>query len=83
MYKNKEGDAILINANYAIDAKLNPRKDAIAIEGKDSPYVNVVAVRKGDKDKKEIKALVEVLHSKEIEDFINKEYNGAVIPVKE
>ncbi|PGM60066.1 methionine ABC transporter substrate-binding protein [Bacillus cereus] len=83
MYKNKEGDAILINANYAIDAKLNPKKDAIAIEGNDSPYVNVVAVRKGDKDKKEIKALVEVLHSKEIEDFINKEYNGAVIPVKE
>ncbi|PFF71077.1 methionine ABC transporter substrate-binding lipoprotein MetQ [Bacillus thuringiensis] len=83
MYNNKEGDAILINANYAIDAKLNPRKDAIALEGNDSPYVNVVAVRKGDKDKKEIKALVEVLHSKEIEDFINTEYEGAVIPVKE
>ncbi|MBJ7939590.1 MetQ/NlpA family ABC transporter substrate-binding protein, partial [Bacillus cereus] len=39
--------------------------------------------RKGDKDKKEIKALVEVLHSKEIEDFITKEYKGAVVPVKE
>ncbi len=34
-------------------------------------------------DKKEIKELVEVLHSKEIEDFINKEYKGAVVPVKE
>ena len=83
VYNNKEGDAVLINSNYAIDAKLNPEKDAIAIEGNDSPYANVVAVRKGDKDKKEIKALVEVLHSKEIEDFINKEYKGAVVPVKE
>ncbi|MGG0237195.1 methionine ABC transporter substrate-binding lipoprotein MetQ [Bacillus rhizoplanae] len=83
MYNNKEGDAVLINANYAIDAKLNPRKDAIAIESKDSPYANVVAVRKGDKDKKEIKALVEVLHSKEIQDFIKKEYKGAVIPLSE
>ncbi len=83
VYNNKEGDAVLINSNYAIDAKLNPEKDAIAIESNDSPYANVVAVRKGDKDKKEIKALVEVLHSKEIEDFINKEYKGAVVPVKE
>ena len=83
MYNNKEGDAVLINSNYAIDAKLNPEKDAIAIESNDSPYANVVAVRKGDKDKKKLKALVEVLHSKEIEDFINKEYKGAVVPVKE
>ncbi|WP_242144014.1 MULTISPECIES: methionine ABC transporter substrate-binding lipoprotein MetQ [unclassified Bacillus cereus group] len=83
VYNNKEGDAILINSNYAIDAKLDPGKDAIALEGNDSPYTNVVVVRKGDKDKKEIKALVEVLHSKEIEDFIKKEYKGAVVPVKE
>ncbi|WP_242216598.1 methionine ABC transporter substrate-binding lipoprotein MetQ [Bacillus cereus group sp. BfR-BA-01380] len=83
VYSNKEGDAVLINSNYAIDAKLNPEKDAIAIEGKDSPYANVVVVRKGDKDKKEIKALVEVLHSKEIQDFIKKEYKGAVLPVSE
>lgn len=83
VYNNKEGDAVLINSNYAIDAKLNPEKDAIAIEGNDSPYANVVVVRKGDKDKKEIKALIEVLHSKEIQDFIKKEYKGAVLPVSE
>ncbi|KOS24087.1 methionine ABC transporter substrate-binding protein [Bacillus anthracis] len=83
VYKNKEGDAVLINSNYAIDTKLNPKKDAIAIERKDSPYANIIAVRKGDKKKKEIKELVEVLHSKEIQDFINKEYKGAVLPVKE
>ena len=54
-----------------------------AIEGSDSPYANIIAVRKGDEKKKEIKELVEVLHSKEIQDFINKEYKGAVLPVNE
>ncbi|WP_409295202.1 MetQ/NlpA family ABC transporter substrate-binding protein [Peribacillus sp. SCS-26] len=83
VYENNEGDAVLINSNYAIDAKLNPVKDAIALENSDSPYVNVIAVKKGDKDKKEIKTLVEVLRTKEIQDFIKKEYKGAVVPVSE
>lgn len=83
IYESGEGDAVLINSNYAIDANLNPLKDSIAIEDSESPYVNVIAVNKGDEDKEAIKALVEVLHSKEIQDFILEEYNGAVVPVKE
>ncbi|MGP4078637.1 MetQ/NlpA family ABC transporter substrate-binding protein [Pseudalkalibacillus sp. R45] len=83
IYKNGEGDAVVINTNYAIDAGLNPQKDAIALEGSDSEYVNIVAVNKGDKDDKKIKTLVEVLQSKEIQDFIKKEYKGAVVPVNE
>jgi D-methionine transport system substrate-binding protein len=80
-YKNGEGDAVMINTNYAIDAGLNPQKDAIAIEGTDSPFVNIIAVRKGDENKKAVKELVNVLHSKEIQDFIKKKYKGAVVPV--
>jgi len=83
IYKNDEGDIVIINSNFAIDNGLNPLKDAIAIEDEKSPYVNVVAVRKGDENRKEIKTLVEVLHSKEIQDFIIKEYKGAVVPVSE
>ncbi|MDQ0219678.1 MetQ/NlpA family ABC transporter substrate-binding protein [Peribacillus cavernae] len=83
VYENNEGDAVLINSNYAIDAGLNPVKDSIAIEDSNSPYVNVIAVRKGDENKEEIKALVETLRSKEIQDFIKKEYKGAVVPVSE
>lgn len=83
IFNNGEGDAVLINSNYAIDAGLNPLKDSIAIEESDSPYVNVIAVREGDKEKPAIKALVEVLHSKEIQDFILEKYEGAVVPVKE
>jgi D-methionine transport system substrate-binding protein len=83
IFNNGEGDAVLINSNYAIDAGLNPIEDSIAIEDKESPYVNVIAVRKGDENKEEIKALVEVLHSKEIQDFILEKYDGAVVPVSE
>jgi D-methionine transport system substrate-binding protein len=81
VYKNGEGDAVLINANYALDAGLDPAKDPIAVESpKDNPYVNIIAVRKGDENRKEIKTLVEVLQSKEIQDFIKEKYKGAVIP---
>ncbi|RHW42667.1 MetQ/NlpA family ABC transporter substrate-binding protein [Neobacillus notoginsengisoli] len=81
IYDKGEGDAVLINSNYALDAGLNPVEDSIAIEESDSPYVNIIAVNKGDEDSDKIKALVEVLRSKEIQDFILKEYGGSVVPV--
>lgn len=82
-YKNGEGDAVVINSNFAIDANINPLKDAIAIEGSESPYVNIIATRAGDESSEAIKKLVEVLRSKEIQDFILKEWKGAVVPVSE
>lgn len=82
MYENEEGDAVLINSNYAIDAGLNPLEDSIAIENSESPYVNIIAVKAGNEKNKEIKALVEVLKSKEIQDFILDEWGGSVVPVK-
>jgi D-methionine transport system substrate-binding protein len=83
VYNNDEGDAVLINSNYAIDAGMNPLEDSIAIEDSKSPYVNVIAVRSEDENNEAIKTLVEVLHSKEIQDFITSEYGGAVVPVSE
>lgn len=65
-------DAAVINTNFAVEAKLIPAKDAIVIEGKDSPYANVVAVRDEDKNKPEIKALVKAANSKEVKEYINK-----------
>ncbi|WP_341300245.1 MetQ/NlpA family ABC transporter substrate-binding protein [Lysinibacillus sp. FSL H8-0500] len=82
MYENDEGDAVLINSNFAIDNGLNPIEDAISLEDKESPYVNIIAVRAGDETKEEIKKLLEVLTSKEIQDFILEEWKGAVVPVK-
>lgn len=80
-YNNDEGDAIVINANYALDAGLNPTKDSIAIEDSNSDYVNVLAVNAKDKDNEAVKKLVDVLHSKEIQDFILEEWDGSVVPV--
>ncbi len=80
-YNNEEGDAVAINSNFVVDQGLNPTKDAIAIESKDSPYANIVVTKEEDKDNKDVKKLVEVLHSKEIQDWITKEWDGAVVPV--
>lgn len=81
VYNNGEGDAVLINANYALDAGLDPAKDPIAVESpENNPYVNLVAVRSGDENRPEIQTLVEVLQSKEIATYINDTYKGAVIP---
>ena len=77
---NDEGDAIVINSNFVIDAGLNPSKDSIAIEGSESNYVNIIAVRSEDKDDENIKKLVEVLQSKDIQDFILEEWEGNVVP---
>ncbi|AHF79189.1 D-methionine-binding lipoprotein (plasmid) [Sodalis praecaptivus] len=82
MYNNDEGDAVVINANYAIDAGLDPVNDPIAVEsGENNPYANIITVHRGDENKPDIKALVAVLHSKAIQDFIRNKYKGAVIPV--
>lgn len=73
--------ASVINTNYALEANLNPMNDAIIMEGEDSIYVNVLAVRSGDENKEEVLALYEVLTSPEITKFIIDTYEGAVVPV--
>jgi D-methionine transport system substrate-binding protein len=73
-------DFAVINTNYALQAKLNPLKDALFIEGKDSPYVNVLAVKKGNENDPRVQKLVKVLTSQKVKDFILKKYNGSVVP---
>lgn len=73
-------DAALINTNYALEAKLNPEKDALVIEGSDSPYVNILVARPDNKDSDAMKKLAAALHSPEVKQFINEKYKGAVVP---
>lgn len=73
-------DASVINANYALQAKLKPTKDALAIESADSPYANVLVVKKGNEKKDAIKKLAKALTSKEVKEFIKKKYDGAIVP---
>lgn len=73
-------DAAVINTNYALPAGLNPTKDALVIEGKDSPYANIITVRKGDESRPELKKLIEVLNSEEVKNFLQEKYDGAIVP---
>ena len=73
-------DAAVINSNFAMQVNLDPTKDAMFIEDSTSPYVNIIAVREGDENRPEIQALIKVLHSDEIKQFITEKYKGAVVP---
>ncbi|MEZ1318177.1 MetQ/NlpA family ABC transporter substrate-binding protein [Pseudomonas fluorescens] len=76
----KEVDLDLINTNYALEAGLNPAKDALVIEGADSPYVNFLVARPDNKDSAAIQKLAKALTSPEVKAFIEKKYSGAVLP---
>lgn len=80
MYENNEAEAVIINSNFAIDGGLNPVEDSIVVEDGDSPYANLVAVRSGDEEREDIQALTDVLQGDEIQQFIEENYDGAVIP---
>lgn len=73
-------DLALINTNYALSAKLDPTKDALIIEGAESPYVNILVTRSENKDADAIKKLVAALQSPEVKTFIAEKYKGAVVP---
>ena len=73
-------DLALINTNYALEAGLNPSKDALVIEGSDSPYVNILVVDSKNKDAADLQKLAKALNSAEVKAFINDKYKGAVVP---
>lgn len=73
-------DLALINTNYALDAGLNPTRDALAIESKDSPYVNFLVARADNKDDPRVQKLAKALTSPEVKAFIERKYQGAVLP---
>lgn len=80
----KDVDLAVINGNYVLSGG-KKMEDAIAIEERDSlaadTYANIIAVKEGNEESEKIKALVEVLLSDEIRDYINENYDGAVVPV--
>ena len=62
------------------EAGLNPTKDALVIEGSDSPYVNILVVSSARKDDASLQKLAKALNSTEVKAFINDKYKGAVVP---
>ena len=73
-------DISVINTNWAMQADLVPTRDALFMEDKTSPYVNILVVRQGDENRPEIQALMKSLHSEAVKNFINEKYKGAIIP---
>ena len=75
-------DAAVINGNYAIPAGLVATRDGLYVEGADSPYVNVIAVKAGNENNPAVKALVEALKSDEVKAYVAEHYkNGEVVLV--
>ena len=72
-------DYAVINSNYAINAGLNPLKDALAIEGSSSAYGNILCVKEGNEKQPKILALKAALESKQVADFITEKYAGSVV----
>ncbi len=72
-------DAAAINTNFAMEAGLKPKFDAIAIEDPKGPYSNIIAIRAADKDKPWVAKLVAAYHSPEVKQYIEGKYAGAVI----
>ncbi|PLR82864.1 metal ABC transporter substrate-binding protein [Bacillus canaveralius] len=75
----EELDAAAINTNFAVEHGFTPAKDAIAIEPKDSPWANVIAVRTGNEDDAAVKKFVEYYKSEEVKQFIEETFAGSVI----
>ncbi len=73
-------DLALINTNYALDAGLDPTRDALAIESKDSPYVNFLVARADNRDDARVQKLARALTGPEVKAFIEHKYKGAVLP---
>lgn len=71
----------VINGNFAIQAGLSPLTDSLYLEGADSPYVNVLAVRKDDAENPALLKIAEILTGEEVRDFILEKYEGGVVPV--
>ncbi len=73
-------DLALINTNYALDAKLNPTRDALAIEDSKSPYVNYLVAREDNKNDPRVQKLAAALTSPRVKAYIERTYGGAVVP---
>lgn len=79
-YNNQEGDAVLINGNFALDNGLNPIEDSIALEGNASLYVNIIVTNSSNQENEFIQKLVSALQSEAVQLWIRENYDGAVVP---
>ncbi len=75
----EDTDASFVNAGYAKDAKL-PKDEVIGVEDNTSPFVNVIAARKADKDNPTYKKFVKIFQSEKVKKYINDHFDGGLVP---
>ena len=73
-------EVAVINGNYALEAGFSPVEDSLLLEGAESPYANIIAVKSGDESKEDIQKLLKALQSKKVSDYIGANYKGGVVP---
>lgn len=76
----KDADGAIINSNFALKADLSPTEDGIIIEDKNSPYANLIAIRKEDENREELQTLLKVLQSDKVKKYIEETYKGEILP---
>ena len=69
----------VINTTYASQIGLTPAKDGIFVEGKESPYVNLIVAREDNKDAENVKKFVQAYQSDEVYEAANKIFNGGAV----
>lgn len=73
-------DAAVINTTFAIPAGLRPSRDALYTENKDSPYANIIVIRRNSTKKEQLALLVQALNSNEVQEKANALFGDAAIP---
>lgn len=73
-----DADIAAINMNFVLQADISP-SSALFIEGSDSPYANIIAVRSGDENRAEIQKLIKTLQSDDVKEFLKSEYKGSIV----
>jgi D-methionine transport system substrate-binding protein len=73
-------DIAVINTNYAIPAGLIPTKDAIFLEGKDSPYANIIVIRTDEMNDPRMKQLVAAFQSDAVKKAAQRIFKNQAIP---
>lgn len=75
-----ELDLGVINGNFALENGLSPRDDSLLSESRDTPFVNVLAVREENLEDPVLEKLKSIYHSEEVAEFVLEQYDGVILP---
>ena len=72
--------AAVINTTFALPAGLSPSKNALFTEGKDSPYANIIVIKKDTNKRPQLELFVKALNSDEVKNKAKELFGDSAIP---